>query len=93
MVTVEADTRSAQLSLEDRDAFYRAAVRRLKIAPQVTAVSAAVVVPLSMEVNVNSLEVDGLHAARNVTVRTNWILPDYFRVMRIPFGAKPGCGC
>ena len=84
VVTVEADTRSAQLSLEERDAFYRAAVRRLKIAPQVTAVSAAVVVPLSMEVNVNSLEVDGLDAARNVTVRTNWILPDYFQVMRIP---------
>jgi predicted permease len=84
VVTVEADTRSAQLSLEDRDAFYRAAVRRLKTIPQVTAVSAAVVVPLSMEVNVNSLQVDGLETARNVTVRTNWILPDYFRVMRIP---------
>ena len=84
VVTVEADTRSAQLSPGDTDAFYRAAVRRLKTAPQVTAVSAAVVVPLSLEVNINSLQVDGLEAARNVTVRTNWILPDYFRVMRIP---------
>lgn len=84
VVTVEADTRSAQLSLEERDAFYRAAVRRLKTAPQVTAVSAAVVVPLSMEININSLQVDGVEAARNLTVRSNWILPDYFRVMRIP---------
>jgi putative ABC transport system permease protein len=87
VVTVDADTRSAQLTPADTDAFYRAAIRRLKTAPHVTAVSAAAVVPLSLEVNINSLQVDGPDSARYATVRTNWTLPDYFRVMRIPLRA------
>jgi putative ABC transport system permease protein len=87
VVTVEVDTRSAQLSPGETDAFHRAAIRRLETAPHVTAVSAAAVVPLSLEVNIHGLQIEGLEGARNATVRSNWILPDYFRVMRIPVRA------
>jgi putative ABC transport system permease protein len=87
VVTVEADIKSAQFSPAETDAFYRAAIRRLKTAPHVTAVSAAVVVPLSLEVNINSLQVDGPAGVPYATVRTNWTLPDYFRLMRIPLRA------
>ena len=58
VVTVEADTRSGSSRPRRRDAFYRAAIRRLKSAPNVTAVSAAAVVPLSMESIVHSLQVE-----------------------------------
>jgi predicted permease len=83
-VTVDADTRSSQLSPSDSDAFYRAAIARLKSAPNVTAVSAAAIVPLSMASIVNSVQVDGGAKPRGVTVNTNWILAEYFRAMRIP---------
>ena len=45
--------------------------------------SAAAVVPLSLEVNINSLQVDGPEGVRKAT-DDELDLPDYFRVMRIP---------
>ena len=87
VVTAEPDTRSRQLNAAEVDAYYRAAIDRLKSVPAVSAVSGAVVVPLSMDSVVNSLLVDGGGNDRVVTVNTNWILPDYFRVMGIPLRA------
>lgn len=84
VATVEADTRSRQLKEPDVAAYYRAALARLKNLSNVTAVSGAVVVPLSMNSIVNSLLVDRGDKDQVVTVNTNWILPDYFRVMGIP---------
>jgi predicted permease len=84
---VETDTRSRQLSEAEAVAYYRAALSRLKSLPKVTAVSAAVVVPLSMASIVNSLLVDRGNKDQVVTVNSNWILPDYFRVMGIPLRA------
>lgn len=84
VVTVDADTRTAQLTPQDVDVFYRAAIARLKATSGVTAVSAAAVVPLSMASIVNSVHVDRGARPETVTVNTNWITGDYFRVMRIP---------
>jgi putative ABC transport system permease protein len=82
VVTIEADTRSRQLTAAETDAFYRAAVDRLKGVPNVSAVSGAAIVPLSMDSIVHSLEVE--RGGRNqAMVNSNWILPDYFRVMGI----------
>jgi len=80
---VEADTRTGQLKDAEAAAFYRAASERLKSAPGVTAVSGAIVVPLSRDSIVNSLQVDRGDREQNVTVNTNWILPEYFRTMGI----------
>src|SRR5581483_7929868 len=66
---------------------YRAALTRLKSLPNVTAVSAAVVVPLSMNSIVTDLQVDRGDDDRLPRVNSNWILPDYFRVMGIPLRA------
>ncbi|PYR92405.1 MAG: hypothetical protein DMF84_12880 [Acidobacteria bacterium] len=84
VVTVEADTRSPQLTAAEVGAYYRAAIDRLNNVPNVVAVSGAIVVPLSMGSIVNSLLVDVGSKDRAVTVNSNWILPDYFRVMGIP---------
>jgi predicted permease len=87
VVTVEADTGSAQLSPAERNTYFRAAIARLKGTPEVTAVSAASVVPLSMESIVNSVHVERGDGPVTATVNANWILSDYFRVMRIPIHA------
>jgi len=87
VATVEADTRSHQLKEAEVTAYYGAAIARLKSLPNVTAVSGAVVVPLSMASIVNSLLVDRGDKDQAVTVNSNWILPDYFRVMGIPLRA------
>ncbi len=87
VVIVETDTRSRQLSQADAAAYYRAALSRLKSMPSVTAVSAAIVVPLSMNSIVTSLLVDRGGKDQPVTVNNNSILPDYFRVMGIPLRA------
>lgn len=84
---VETDTRSQQLSEAEAAAYRRTAISRLKSLPNVTAVSGAIVVPLSMNSIVNSLLVDRGGKDLPVTVNTNWILPDYFRVMGIPLRA------
>jgi putative ABC transport system permease protein len=84
---VETDTRSRQLSDAETSAYYRAALSRLKSLPNVTAVSGANVVPLSMNSIVTSLMVDRGGKDQPVTVNNNWILPDYFRVMGIPLRA------
>lgn len=81
---VETDTRSQQLSEAEAAAYYRAALSRLKSMPAVSAVSAAAVVPLSMNSIVTSLLVDRGGKDQPLTVNNNWILPDYFRVMGIP---------
>jgi predicted permease len=90
VVIVETDTRSRQLNEAEAAAYYRAALLRLKGLPNVTGVSAAAVVPLSMNSIVTSLLVD--RAGKNskdqpVTVNNNWILTDYFHVMGIPLRA------
>jgi putative ABC transport system permease protein len=87
VVTVEADTRSRQLSAAEVGTFYSTAIDRLKSVPNVEAVSGAIVVPLSMNSVVNSLLVDVGGKDQPLTVNTNWILPDYFRVMGIPVRA------
>ncbi len=87
VVTVEADTHSRQLTAAEVGAYYRAAIDRLKDVPNVGAVSGAIVVPLSMNSVVNSLLVDVGGKDQTVTVNSNWILPDYFRVMGIPLRA------
>ena len=84
VATVEADTRSHQLKEAEVTAYYGTAIARLKSLPNVTAVSGAIVVPLSMSSIVNSLLVDRGDKDQAVTVNSNWILPDYFRVMGIP---------
>lgn len=84
VMTVEADTRSRQLTTAEVGAYYRAAIDRLKNVPNVVAVSGAIVVPLSMGSIVNSLLVDVGGQDEALTVNSNWILPDYFRVMGIP---------
>ena len=84
VVTIEPDTRSRQLPPADADAYYLAALDRLNTLPDVTAVSGAIVVPLSMASIVNSLVVDHGDKEQVVTVNSNWVLPDYFRVMGIP---------
>jgi putative ABC transport system permease protein len=84
VVTVEADTRSRQLTATETDAFYRAAIARLKDAPNVSAVSGGAVVPLSLDVVVHSLQVEGGGEFEKMQVTSNRILPDYFRVMGIP---------
>ena len=84
VVTVEADTRSRQLTAAEVGAYYRSAIDRLKDVPNVVAVSGAIVVPLSMGSIVNGLLVDVGGKDQAVTVNSNWILPDYFRVMGIP---------
>jgi putative ABC transport system permease protein len=84
VVTVEADTRSRQLTAAETDAFYRDAIARLKDAPKVSAVSGGAVVPLSLDVVVNSLQVDRGGEFEKMQVTSNWILPDYFQVMGIP---------
>ena len=84
---VESDTRSRQLSEAEAAAYYRTALSRLKSMPAVTAVSAAIVVPLSMNSIVTSLLVDRGGKDQPVTVNNNSILPDYFRVMGIPLRA------
>jgi predicted permease len=84
VVTVEADTRSRQLTPAETDAFYRAAIVRLKGAPNVSAVSGGAVVPLSLDVVVHSLQVERGGEFQKMQVNSNWILPDYFRVMGIP---------
>jgi putative ABC transport system permease protein len=85
VVTVEADTRSRQLTPAETDAFYRAATARLKDAPNVAAVSGGAVVPLSMDSIVHSLQIERGGKNQVIQVNSNWILPDYFRVMGIPF--------
>ena len=84
VVTIEADTRSRQLTAAEVGAYYRTAIERLKDVPNVVAVSGAIVVPLSMNSIVNSLLVDIGGKDQVVTVNTNRILPDYFRAMGIP---------
>ena len=84
VVTIEADTRSRQLTAAEVGTYYRTAIERLKDRPNVVAVSGAIVVPLSMNSIVNSLFVDIGGKDQAVTVNTNWILPDYFRAMGIP---------
>lgn len=84
VVTVEADTRSRQLTAAEVGAYYRTAIERLKDVPNVVAVSGAIVVPLSMNSIVNSVLVDISGKDQNVTVNSNWILPAYFRTMGIP---------
>ena len=84
VVTVEADTRSRQLTAAEVGAYYRTAIEQLKDVPNVVAVSGAIVVPLSTASIVNSLLVDIGGKDQAVTVNTNWILPDYFRAMGIP---------
>jgi putative ABC transport system permease protein len=84
VVTVEADTRSQQLTATEVGAYYRTAIDRLKNVPNVVGVSGALVVPLSMNSVVNSLLVDVGGKDQTVTVNSNWVLPDYFRVMGIP---------
>jgi predicted permease len=84
VVTIEADTRSRQLTAAEVGAYYRTAIERLKDRPNVAAVSGAIVVPLSMNSIVNSLLVNIGGKDQTVTVNTNWILPDYFRAMGIP---------
>jgi putative ABC transport system permease protein len=82
VVTVDADTQSRQLTPAETSSFYRAAIDRLKGAPNVSAVSGAAIVPLSMDSIVHSLQVE--RGGRNqAMVNSNWILPDYFRVMGI----------
>ena len=82
VVTVEGDTKSRQLTAAETDAFYRDAIARLKNAPNVSAVSGGAIVPLSMDSIVHSLQIErgGKHQSM---VNSNWILPDYFRVMGI----------
>ena len=87
VATVDADTRSHQLKETEVAAYYRAAIDRLKNLPGVTAVSGAAIVPLSMDSIVSSLLVARGDKEETVTVNSNWILPDYFRVMGIPFRA------
>jgi predicted permease len=87
VVTVEADTRSRQLSDADAATYYREAVARVKTLPGVTAVSGALVVPLSMASIVNSVLVDRGTSEQTVTVNSNRVLPDYFRAMGIPLRA------
>jgi predicted permease len=84
VVTIEADTRSQQMSEAETAAYYRDALARLKGLPEVTGVSAAAVVPLSLDVIVNGLTVDRGGQEQHVKVSTNIVLPDYFRVMGIP---------
>jgi predicted permease len=84
---IEADTRSHQLKEAEVSAYYRAALARLRSLPDVTAVSGAAVVPLSMNSIVTGLLVDRGDKDQPVTVNSNWILPDYFRVMGIALRA------
>jgi predicted permease len=85
VVTVELDTRSAQLADGQVDQRQSMALTRLRGLAQVTAVSGADIIPLSMNTNVTSLEVDaGNTEPLRVKVNNNWILPEYFRVMGIP---------
>jgi putative ABC transport system permease protein len=84
VATVEADTRSPQLTPAEVGVYYRTAIDRLKNVPNVVAVSGAIVIPLSMNSIVNSVLVDVGGKEQGATVNTNWILPDYFRVMGIP---------
>ena len=87
VVTVEVETRSGQLKEAEVAAYYRAALDRLRNLPGVTAVSGAIVVPLSMNSIVNSVLVNRGDKEQAVTVNTNSILPGYFRVMGIPLRA------
>jgi putative ABC transport system permease protein len=87
VVNVEVDTKSRPMTETERDAYYRAAVARLKNMPGVTGVSVAHVVPLTMNSIVNSLLVDRGGKDENITVNTNWVLPDYFRTMGIALRA------
>ena len=86
VATIELDTRTGQFSDEQVVAYQRATLARLRDLPNVSGVSAASVVPLSMESVINSVEVDLRGHAQSVrAVNNNWILPDYFRVMGIAF--------
>ena len=88
VATIELDTRSGLLSEEQAGTYHHAAIARLRELPGVSGVSAARVVPLSMDSIVNSVVVDTGGKEQSVrTVNSNWILPDYFRVMGIPLRA------
>jgi predicted permease len=85
VLTVEMNLQSTQVTAEEVDQQQRAILTRLRGLPQVSAVSAADIVPLSMNSNVTSLEVDSGSAEQpaRAKVNNNYILPDYFRVMGI----------
>lgn len=85
VVTVELDMRSEQLTEAQVEERQRSALTRIQGMPEVTAVSGAAIVPLSMNSRVSSLEVNaGSAEPLRAKVNNNSILPEYFRVMGIP---------
>jgi len=83
VVTVELDPASEQ-SPAALAAVREATISRIRGIAGVTAVSAADIVPLSMDSRVTSLQIDAGAAARLVSkVNNNFILQEYFRVMGI----------
>jgi predicted permease len=84
VVTLELDMRSSQLTDAEVDQRQWTTLTRIRGVAQVTAVSGAAVIPLSMDSVVTSLDVDeGSAEPRRVKVNNNSILPEYFRVMGI----------
>jgi predicted permease len=84
VVNVEVDTKSRPMKAAEVESYYRRAFARVRRAPGVTAVSLAHVVPLTMNSIVNSLLVDRGGKDENITVNSNWVLPEYFQTMGIP---------
>jgi predicted permease len=85
VVTVELDMHSEQLSDAQVDQRQQAVLTRLRGMAQVAAVSAASIIPLSMNSWVTSLEVDaGSAEPLRAKINNNSILPGYFQVMGIP---------
>lgn len=83
VATIEMDTRTAQMNEAELAAYHTNVVERLKQEPNVSAVSGAIVIPLTLDTIVNSLQIDRGDKPQNVKVTTNYILPDYFQVMGI----------
>lgn len=85
VVTVEFDLRSEQLTETQVEERHRSALARMEDMPQITAASGAVIIPLSMDSRVTSLEVNvsGADPLRT-EVNNNSILPRYFQTMGVP---------
>lgn len=84
VVTIETDTRSVQMTPEQVNTYQSLLLARLRDLPEVSGVSGAALIPLSLDTSVNSLLIDRGDKEQAARVNTNWILPGYFQVMGIP---------
>lgn len=84
VATVEVDLRSELLTEAQVEERQQSILARIEDMPQVTAVSGAAIVPLTLNSMVTSLQVDaGSSEPLRARVNNNSILPEYFRVMGI----------